>query len=90
MEEELNDLRKQLAKNLSPVSDHTPASASNHHAAVLQSPASLVDYMESHDVVGALVDMKRGIGGSRSSKTRSRKLDDVFLSGDGIEELFDM
>ncbi|KAI4155319.1 MAG: hypothetical protein LQ340_001057 [Diploschistes diacapsis] len=90
MEEELNDLRKQLAKNLSPVSDHTPASASNHHAAVLQSPASLVDYMESHDVVGALVDMKRGIGGSRSSKTRSRKLDDVFLSGDGIEELFDI
>ena len=90
MEEELNELRKRLASQQSPTSEQPPTAASNGHATVAQDSAGPGDQLDSEDVVGALLDMKRGVDGPGATETRSRKLEEVFLSGDQIQELFEM
>lgn len=90
MEEELVELKKKLASQRSPAIEYVSTTKTNGHAATsIQSPPHPGDHMESQDVVGALMDMRRGIDGLRSSETRSRKLDNVFLTGDQVQELFD-
>ena len=94
MEEELAELRKQIATqqplHLGQSPDTNTNSPHHYHAAKLSSSSGIEDRMEPHEAIGALMDMKRGIDGSRSFETKSRKLDDVFLSGDRIQELFSM
>lgn len=87
MEEELAELKKQLAVHKgSDETNDTPSQDSSQVNALTSS--RIEDHPESHDAVVSLMDMKRGIDGLK--ETRARKLENVLLSGDDIQILFDM
>ena len=84
LEEELAALRTKLSAQHTYPSENSTTTSTNNHATASKNASQLEDHIESHEVVGALMDMKTGI------ETRSRKLEDVFLSGDQVQELFDL
>ena len=84
MEDELAKLRKKLSDQQTSPSEVSATATINNHPATSKNASQLEDHLESHEIVGALMDMKSG------SETRSRKLEDAFLSGDQIQELFDL
>ena len=84
MERELEQLRKKLA-------DHEEADGSSplkRQRGSTGTPSRIQDHPESHDAIVSLMDMRRGSVGLR--ETRARKLEDILLSGDELQELFDI
>lgn len=82
MEQELEQLRKKLADHEG--SDGTPVRKRESTG----TPSRIQDHPESHDSILSLMDMKQGVDGLK--ETRARKLDDILLSGDQLQELFDI
>ena len=89
MEEELYKLRKRLSTtNELPKQEPASPTPQNGQLSTSSQYMPLRDQIESNEVVGALLDMSRGIDGLRRSETKPRQIEDVFLSGIQVQELF--
>jgi hypothetical protein len=87
MEEELVELRRKLAAQQSPDDGSMPL-AKRNGVGIASTPSVIQDHSESQDAIASLIDLRMGVDGIKEA--RARKLEDIFLSGDRLQELFDM
>ena len=99
MEREIAELRSQLAntQQTSSINNHSIASTQGMPVASYSQPvpamASPLDqYMGSHEAVASLLDLKSGAEGYMKSPggKMSKRIDDVILTADQIDELFNV
>ena len=86
MEEELTTLKKQLAAHQKSDGANESARNDNGQSSIMRHSSRIEDHPEA--AVVSLMDMKRGPEALK--ETRSRKLGNVLLSGDEIQDLFEM
>lgn len=96
MEKEIVELRTQLATQQRQNSQLSPTAmnSSNFNQTMPQMTSTLDQYMGSHEAVASLLDLKSGVDGFMRSPNPNvkptRHLEDVIISPDQVQELFNM
>lgn len=94
MEKEIVELRNQLANQHSQQVATNGIRGVSYGQAMPQMTSSLDQYIGSHEAVASLLDLKSGVEGFMRSPNPVakpiRRLEDVTLSPDQVQELFDM